>query len=78
MKKVRSSIQPPIIEFLPNMVLINSNIVPYEEEVDGRILSGYEYDCEEYTKDEYLQMQTDKISSLEQELAAAKILLGVD
>lgn len=78
MKKVRSSIQPPIIEFLPNMVLINSNIVPYEEEVDGRILSGYEYDCEEYTKDEYLQMQTDKINSLEQELAAAKILLGVD
>ena len=78
MKKVRSSIQPPIVEFLPNMVLINSNIIPYEEEVDGRILSGYEYDCEEYTKDEYLQMQTDKINSLEQELAAAKILLGVD
>ena len=78
MKKVRSSIQPPAIEFLPNKVLIASNVVAYEEEVDGRILSGYEYDCEEYTKDEYLAMQTDKIDSLEQELAAAKILLGVD
>ncbi len=78
MKKVRSSVQPPQIEFLSNKVLIASNIMPYEEQVDGRILSGYEYDCEEYTKDEYLALQTNKINDLEQELAAAKILLGVD
>ena len=78
MIKVHSSIKPKEIEFLANSVLIASNIVPYEKEVDGHILSGYEYDCTEYTKDEYLALQGDKISSLEQELAAAKILLGVD
>lgn len=78
MIKVRSSIQPQEIEFLPNLVLIASNIAPYEEEVDGHILSGYEYDCEQYTKDEYLLIQNQKIANLEQELQAAKILLGVD
>ena len=78
MKKVRSSIAPQTIEFLTNMILVASNIQPYEEEVDGHILRGYEYDCEEYTKDEYLALQSAKIASLEQELAAAKILLGVD
>ena len=54
MKKVRGSVRPAEIEFLPNSILITSNITPYEEEVDGHILTGFEYDCEEYTKDEYL------------------------
>lgn len=78
MRKVRSSVEPQAIEFLPNSVLIASNVQPYEEEVDGRILSGYEYDCIEYTKDEYLALQSAQIASLAEELAAAKILLGVD
>lgn len=57
MKKVHSSIQPPEVEFLPDKVLVASNIVPYEVEADGHILTGYEYDCTEYTKDEYLLLQ---------------------
>ena len=76
--KVRSSVQPQEITITANYVLVASNVTPYEEEVDGRISSGYEYDCIEYSKDEYLALQTNKITSLEQELAAAKILLGVD
>ena len=78
MKKIRSSVRPQEIEFVGNLVLIASNIQAYEEEVDDRILSGFEYDCQEYTKDEYTLLQNEKITSLEQELAAAKILLGVD
>ena len=78
MKKVRSSVQPQPVEFVGNSVLVASNITTYEEEVDGRILSGYEYDCEEYSKDQYMLLQDEKIASLGQELAAAKILLGVD
>ena len=76
--KVRSSIQPQEVEFLQDKVLVASNVTAYEEEVDGRILSGYEYDCTEYTQNEYMALQNGKIASLEQELAAAKILLGVD
>ena len=78
MKKVRSSVQPQPIEFVGNSVLVATNVTTYEEEVDGRILSGYEYDCQEYSKDQYMLLQDEKIASLGQELAAAKILLGVD
>lgn len=78
MKKVRSSVEPQAIEFVGNLVLIASNITPYEEVVDGHTLSGYEYDCTELTKDEYLLQQSTQIAQLQQELAAAKILLGVD
>ena len=78
MRKVRSSVQPQEIEFTSNSVLVASNIHTYEEQVDDRVLSGYEYDCTEYTKDEYMALQASKIASLQEELQAAKILLGVD
>lgn len=76
--KIRSAVRPKDVEIMANSVLVASNITPYNEEVDGRVLSGYEYDCTEYSKDEYLLMQAGKVASLEEELSAAKILLGVD
>ena len=76
--KVRSSVQPQEITITANYVLVASNVTPYEEEVDGRTSSGYEYDCQQYTKDEYLIRQSEIIASLAEELQAAKILLGVD
>lgn len=53
--KVRSSTEPQPIEITAHSIFVASNITPYEEEVDGRILRGYEYDCTEYSKDEYLR-----------------------
>jgi len=76
--KIRSAVRPKDVEIMANSVLVASNITPYNEEVDGRVLSGYEYDCTEYSKDEYLLMQAGKVASLEEELSAAKVLLGVD
>ena len=76
--KIRSSVRPNDVEFTPNSVLVASNITPYNEVVDGRTLSGFEYECTEYSKDEYLLVQAGKVASLEEELAAAKILLGVE
>lgn len=76
--KVHSIARPLDIEITANAVYVASNITPYEEEIDGRIISGYEYTCTDYTKDEYLIHQNEKITSLEDELKAAKILLGVD
>lgn len=76
--KVRSSTRPQEVEFTANSVLVASNITEYEETADGRTLTGFEYDCTEYTKDQYLALQNNKITALEEELAAAKILLGVD
>lgn len=77
-KNISSSIEPNEIEFTPNAVYIAKNITPYEENLGDRIIRGYKYDCTEYSKDEYMIYQDEKIKSLEDELKAAKILLGVD
>ena len=52
--KVRSSTRPQEIEFTATTVRVASNITPYEEIVFDRTISGFEYDCTEYNKDEYL------------------------
>lgn len=79
MKKARSSVEPESLIITPTTVYVTSNVTPYREEIDeDHILEGYEYDYEEYSKDNYIFLQLDRIASLEEELAAAKILLGVD
>ena len=69
--KVRSAIRPQEMEIIGNDVLIASNITPYEEEIDGHTRTGFEYECQRYSKDEYILLMA-------QQLQAAKILLGVD
>lgn len=76
--KVYSMSRPPEIEITGTTIFIASNIHPFEKDLEGQSVMGYEYDYTEYTKDEYLIIQNEKITSLEQELQAAKILLGVD
>ena len=76
--RIRGSIEPQTIEITPSSVFIASNVTTYTEDIEGHTISGYEYNYIEYTKDEYLLQQSTKIASLEQELQAAKILLGVD
>ena len=75
---VYGSTEPQAIEITPTSVLIASNIEQYEQEVDGHNVSGYKYNYVEYSKDEYLLQQTNSITALQEELAAAKVLLGVD
>lgn len=77
-KKIHSAVRPQDVEITANAVYIATNITPYEEIIDGRTISGFEYDCIDYTKDEYLIYQNQKINDLQEELQAAKILLGVD
>ena len=79
--KIKGSICPNEIEMTANKVFIASNIKEYAETIDGREVSGYQYDYKEYTKDEYiLQMAQNNadITALREELEAAKILLGVE
>jgi len=52
--KVRSSTRPQDIEITATSVLVASNITPYEETVFDQTVRGFEYECTEYTKDEYL------------------------
>ena len=75
---VYGSIEPQAIEITPTSVFIASNITPYQEEINGHQISGYKYDYVEYSKDEYLLQQANNLVELQEELAAAKVLLGVE
>lgn len=78
---VHSDNYPQTIQFINDNVLIPSNIHTYNSIIDEYEFNGYEYDCDIYNKNEYfiiMAEQAQHITQLEDELAAAKILLGVD
>ena len=80
--KIQGTEQPPEVEMTDTAVFVAENIVPIQEEIDEHIVNGFQYDYKAYTKDEYIQLLNDKnakaIAALQEELAAAKILLGVE
>ena len=80
--RVKSKKSPPNIEITPDYVYAALNIQTLEEEVDGVTETIYTYDYVSYTKDEYISTITAEnaraIDELNDELAATKILLGVD
>ena len=73
-----SATQPQAIEITNDAVFVATNIIPYSKTIEGRTMSGYQYDYIQYTLAEYLALQNTNIASLQEELQAAKILLGVD
>lgn len=75
---IYGSVEPQAVEITPNAVFVASNVEPYNEEIDNHLISGYKYNYKEYTKDEYLLQQTAALAALQEELQAAKILLGVE
>lgn len=79
---VKSSNYPKEFEITKDSVIIASNIQPYQQDLDGITVTGYEYDYTIYNKDEYLtdiaQANAKAIVQLSDELAATKILLGVE
>ena len=79
---VKSKTLPPSVEITPNYVYVASNIQSVEEEIDGNVETIYTYNYVSYTKDEYISTITAEnaraIDELNDELAATKILLGVD
>ena len=75
---IKGSVEPQPIEITPTSVLIASDIEPYTDDLEGHTVSGYQYHYIEYTKDEYLLQQSNSLNSLQEQLEAAKILLGVD
>ena len=80
--KVQSIDRPQEVEMTSSGVFVASNIEQYSEEIDNETYSGYQYDYVEYTKDEYITILTQQnataIAELQEELAAAKVLLGVE
>lgn len=70
--------QPQPVEVTSNAVFIATNISPYSKEIEGHTVSGYQYNYKQYTLAEYLVLQNANIALLQEELQAAKVLLGVD
>ena len=77
-----STIKPEPVEITDTRVFVASNIEPatqinsQEEEIQC-----WKYDLIEYTKDEYILLMAQNnadIAALQEELHAAKILLGVE
>ena len=79
---VKSKTLPPSVEITPNCLYVASNIQSVEEEIDENVETIYTYNYVSYTKDEYISTITAEnaraIDELNDELAATKILLGVD
>ena len=79
--RVRGSTRPKEIEISKDNVFVASNIIPYEEIIDDKTFSGFEYDYKSYTKDEYIELLAQKnaqIDKLQEEQEKEKILLGVE
>lgn len=80
--KVKSMNSPSAVEITPNYVYVASNIETHTREIDGVEETFYEYDYVSYTKDEYISVlsvaNAAAIEELTDELAATKILLGVE
>ena len=73
-----STSRPAEVEMTDKFVFIANNITPYSKEIEEHLIEGFQYEYIQYTRDEYLLQQTEKVNALQQELEAAKILLGVD
>ena len=73
--------RPPEIETTATKVFVASNIEEVTLEIEEKEVQCFSYTLIEYDKDEYLDIlfkqQTD-ITALQEELEAAKILLGVE
>ena len=49
-----STSRPKEIEVTSDSVFMATNITPYQNIIEGRSVSGYSYNCLQYTKDEYI------------------------
>lgn len=80
--RVKSTQIPPSVEITPNYVYVASNLETLVDLTDELEETIYVYDYVRYTKDEYINVisaeNAQAISELSDELAATKILLGVD
>ena len=70
-----SAVKPQPIEITNTAVFIASNVKPYSEDIDGRHIEGYKYNCISYTKDEYILLLANKNAQLEQDILDTQLAL---
>lgn len=73
--KVRSSVEPKPIEITDTKVFLASNIVPYEEEFDDKVVKGFEYEYKSFNKNEYIQYIGEQNKDLQEQLLQTQLAL---
>lgn len=76
--QMKSTQRPPEIKVTDTMVFVAENIQSYTQVLEGTTIEGFTYTYKAYTKDEYILLLAEKSSTLEEQLQATKILLGVE
>lgn len=74
----RSSVRPLDVEITESLVFIASDVTEITEESTNeneQTFTGFEFNLIEYTKDEYIQLQADKISAQTDELTRTQLAL---
>lgn len=74
----RSSVRPLDVEITESLVFIASDVTEITEESTNeneQTFTGFEFNLIEYTKDEYIQLQADKISAQTDELTSTQLAL---
>lgn len=72
---VYGEIAPEEVEITESKVFIAENITPYSEVIDEKEISGFMYNYIEYTKDEYIQLLTQKNEEVQTSLLDTQMAL---
>lgn len=75
--KQRSTVKPEELELTETKAFVSSNVKEVNEpETDGPPgFTGYEFDLIEYDKDEYIKIQVEKNTDLENEITQAQVAM---
>lgn len=75
---IYGKVAPPTIQMTDSMVFVADEIQPFTQQYEGKEITGFKYNYKSYTKDEYILLLAQRSKELEEELAATKIILGVN
>jgi len=75
--KQRSTVKPEELELTETKAFVSSNVKEVNEpETDGQPgFTEYEFDLIEYDKDEYIKIQAEKNTDLENEITQAQVAM---
>lgn len=76
----RSTVKPEPFKMNEYSVYICTDIEPFEEEIDGEMFTGWQYKMVQYSKDEYILLQQQKIDEeiTNTQLALCEIVEGME
>jgi len=73
---IKSTVKPNALIIDDYNVWVNSNIIEITESIDSEYgFVGYQYDCVQYDKDEYIKVLSEQNKSVEQQLTNTQLAI---